>query len=372
MNGNQQLRATNSGQQLRSPERRHCPGGSTLSLEGKLTPTPGLVPWKLQKLSTMADMPPVSYKLVIIILLLHTCSSYILLERSPTVTKIKEEAFLLEPYNEDLGTFVEITTDQKTKNVLSTESKEISLPLVEEVADEVGIATGPTIHNPDASMDRAIPEQDFPSLDQKYLALQKSHPLVGLTDLAIHRQEVPVHDVTHQFRRGHPLMALTNLAIQTARSPAGDLPHGVAPLALLIEQISQENAADMTKEKMFAMAKKMENMLKEILAPASPDPETAPASESEPEPIPVSEPEPTQAPEVSPESTPASAPVHEIEPTTDPSAMNDALEEILLEIYAEPVVDSVEDEVEEEEVEEEDNNDDEEATEEMDMTHQVC
>ena len=331
----------------------------------------------------MADMPPVSYKLVIIILLLQACSSYILLERSPTVTKIKEEAFLLEPYNEDLGTFVEITTDQKTKNVLSTESKEISLPLVitteepsDEVADEVGIATVPTIHSPDASIDRAIPEQEFPSLDQKYLALQKSHPLMGLTDLAIHRQEVPVHDVTHQFRRGHPLMALTNLAIQTARSPAGDLPHGVAPLALLIEQISQENAADMTKEKMFAMAKKMENMLKEILAPASSDPATAPVSESEPEPTPVSEPEPTQAPEVSPESTPASepasAPVHETEPTTDPSSMDAALEDILLEIYAEPVVDSVEDEVEEEEVEEEDNNDDEEATEEMDMTHQVC
>ena len=292
------------------------------------------------------------------------------------MTKIKEEAFLLEPYNEDPGTFVEITTDQKAKNVLSTESKEISLPLVEEVADEVGIATGPTIHNPDASIDRAIPEQDFPSLDQKYLALQKSHPLMGLTDLAIHRQEVPVDDVTQQFRRGHPLMALTNLAIQTARSPAGDLPHGVAPLALLIEQIAQENAADMTKEKMFAMAKKMENMLKEILAPASSDPATAPVSESEPEPTPVSEPEPTQAPEVSPESTPASepasAPVHETEPTTDPSSMDAALEDILLEIYAEPVVDSVEDEVEEEEVEEEDNNDDEEATEEMDMTHQVC
>ena len=290
------------------------------------------------------------------------------------MTKIKEEAFLLEPYNEDLGTFVEITTDQKTKNVLSTESKEISLPLVitteepsDEVADEVGITTVPTIHSPDASIDRAIPEQEFPSIDQKYLALQKSHPLMELTDLAIHHQEVP-----QQFPQGHPLMALTNLAIQTARSPAGDLPRGVAPLALLIEQISQENAADMTKEKMFAMAKEMENMLKEILAPASSDPATAPVSESEPEPTPVSEPEPTQAPEVSPESTPASepasAPVHE----TDPSSMDAALEDILLEIYAEPVVDSVEDEAEEEEVEEEDNNDDEEATEEMDMTHQVC
>ena len=136
----------------------------------------------------MADLPPVSYKLVILILLLHTCSSFILLEHSPTVTKIKEEVILLEPYNEEIGTFVEITTDQKTKNVLSTESKD---------------------------------------------------------------------------------MSLTNLAIQTARSPAGDLPQGVAPLARLIEQISQENAADMTKEKMFAMAKELENMLKEILAPAS-------------------------------------------------------------------------------------------------------
>ena len=126
----------------------------------------------------MADLPPVSYKLVILILLLHTCSSFILLESSPTVTKIKEEAF----------SFVEITTEQKTKNVLSTGSKD---------------------------------------------------------------------------------MSLTNLAIQTARSPAGDLPPGVGPLARLIEQISQENAADMTEEKMFAMAKELENMLKEILAPAS-------------------------------------------------------------------------------------------------------
>ena len=254
--------------------------------------------------------------------------------------KIKEDAFLLEPYNEDLGTFVEITTDQKTEDVLSTESKETFLPLAvtteepsKEIEDEFDIVIVPTIHSPGASIEvqdptQAIPDQELPSLRQKYLALQQNHPLMGLTHLAIHQQKQKA-----SVTQNHPLMALTNLAIQTARSPEGDRPQGIAPLALLIEQISQENADGMTKEKMFAMAKAMERMLEEIVAPAPASPAPAPVS---PAPAPAS---PAPAPVSEPEPALASAPVLETEVATEPASMDDALEEILLEIYAEPIVD---------------------------------
>ena len=60
----------------------------------------------------MADMPSTSLKLVLLLLLLQICSSYILLERSPRVT-VKEGPFLLERYNsDDPGAFVEIATSK--------------------------------------------------------------------------------------------------------------------------------------------------------------------------------------------------------------------------------------------------------------------
>jgi len=63
----------------------------------------------------MADMPSTSLKLVLLLLLLQICSSYILLERSPRVT-VKEGPFLLERYNsDDPGAFVEIATEPPSK-----------------------------------------------------------------------------------------------------------------------------------------------------------------------------------------------------------------------------------------------------------------
>ena len=362
----------------------------------------------------MADMPAVSYKLVILILLLHACSSYILLERSPTAAN-KEDSFLLEPYDEDLATFVEITTDEKAKKILGDEIKDISPSLVvttgqpsDEIADGVDIASGPDASITAQDPAQAVLEQEFFS-QQEYLALEQGHPLVGLADLAIHQQgastahiqpptdssttdahlsnqqayltqshplmdlaDLAIHQQKVPVTQGHPLMALTELAIQTAHS-SGNHPEGVAPLAHLIEQISQEDAAEMTQEKVFAMAHAMEDMLEEIIASAPADPVTAP----EPAPLP----EPEVAPEpVSVEAQPTKITQNSIafDATTEPSAMDEALEEILLEIYAEPAVDvSMEEEeeegVEDGEEEEEEVEEEEEGEEEvdMDMTHQV-
>ena len=343
-----------------------------------------------------------------------------MLERSPTAAN-KEDSFLLEPYDEDLATFVEITTDEKAKKILGDEIKEISPSLVvttgkpsDEIASGVDIASVPDASITAQDPAQAVLEQEFSS-QQEYLALEQGHPLVGLADLAIHQQsastahiqpptdssttdahlsnqqayltqshplmdlaDLAIHQQKVPVTQGHPLMALTELAIQTAHS-SGDHPEGVAPLAHLIEQISQEDAAEMTQEKVFAMAHAMEDMLEEIIASAPADPVTAPLPEPEVAPEPVSvEAQPTKITQNS----------IAFDATTEPSAMDEALEEILLEIYAEPAVDvSMEEEEEEEEgvedgkeeeeegeEEEEDgeeDGDEEEEEVDMDMTHQV-
>ena len=132
----------------------------------------------------MTDMPSIDYKVVIVMLLLQTCNSFILLERSPA-PEISKDGFVVVPYSEENVGFVEITTE--------------------------------------------------PTVDQG---------------------------------QGSRFTVLTDLAKQISRSSEGDHPKGVAPLATLIEKISQEDADTITKEKMFALAKEMEKILEEIVVPA--------------------------------------------------------------------------------------------------------